>query len=203
MLADMTKRDVLTRLLLFGALFAIAVQAQKSATEQPPEQTTFGAGAAPGEALISRPVEIPDGALQFLRDTLGRGTVNCIKNVNGLTPERVPASWFVASEIHLDGPNEADLIVRPRDLEESPSPNRCLFGAHVVPFWVLRNRDGKYDLLLQTGGDGLQVLDSRTKGYRDIKAVGLTAVSITFLRYQFNGEKYQPSEREAKSGEKP
>jgi hypothetical protein len=200
----MTKRNVLVQLLIFGALFVNAVQAQKPAKDQEPEQTTFGSEAAPGEALIKKPVEIPDGTLQFLRDTLGRGTVNCIKNVNGLTPEQVPASWFVASRIHLDGPNEADLIVRPKDLGERPSRNRCLFGAHAVPFWVLRNRDGKYDLLLQTGGDGLQVLDSRTKGYRDIKALGLTAVSITFLTYQFDGEKYQPSKREEKSaGENP
>jgi hypothetical protein len=189
----MTKRNILVRLLLFGVLFANAVHAQKAAKDQEPEQTDFGSDP---EVLIRKPVEIPDGALPFLRDTLSRGTINCIKNVNGLTPEQVPASWFVASEIHLDGPNDIDFIVQPKALGKSPSPNGCLFGAHVVPFWVLRNRDGNYDLLLQTGGDFLQVLDSRTNGYRDVKGIGLTAVSATSVTFRFDGKKYQASERE-------
>jgi hypothetical protein len=43
---------------------------QQAAKVQQAEQTTFGAEAAPGEELIKKPVKIPDGALQVLRDTL-------------------------------------------------------------------------------------------------------------------------------------
>jgi len=57
--------------------------------DQQREQTKFGLEWEPGD--IKKPVEVPDGALQVLRDTLGRGTVNCLRN-HGTMLERVPAS---------------------------------------------------------------------------------------------------------------
>ena len=184
---------------LFGSVFGTRIEAQKLAKDQPPEQTSFGAEALPGEVLVKEPVEIPVSALQVLRDTLSQGTIECIKNLEGLTPEQVQASWFVASKIHLDGPSETDLIVEPADMRESPSPNRCLFGAHAVPFWILRNTGGKYELLLETYADCLTVLDSRTNGYRDIQVLSLTAVTTTTAVFKFTVSQYKIAERKTEA----
>jgi hypothetical protein len=153
----------------------------------PQEQTSFGS-----EAPVRSPVTIPDDALLVLTDFLGQGTTNCLKNMAKLTPERVPASWFVASEIHLNGPNEVDLIVQPNnDTRELGSG--CLRGAHVVPFWVL-TKGRRYELLLATDADALQVLDSRTNGHRDIQTTAHTAISNTVLLFKFFAQ-YQLSKK--------
>jgi hypothetical protein len=112
---------------------------------------------------------------------------------DGLERDQVPASWFVASEIHLDGVHEDDLIVQPRDLGQSPSPNHFLFGARIVPFWVLLGAAGKYRLVLGVRADGLDVLDSRTNGYKDIQVRQLTATKVTTVLFKRRG-KYEVAE---------
>ncbi len=74
-----------------------------------------------------------------LTDFLGRGTMNCLKNMAKLTPDRVPAALFVGSEIHLDGPNEVDLIVQPNN-DRRDLGSGCLRGAHVVPVLGIEKR---------------------------------------------------------------
>ena len=172
-----------------------AIKAQKLGEDRRPEQMTFASEAAPGEGPVKKPVEIPHGALQVLRSNLSSSTINCNKSNGGLTPEEVPESWLVASEIHLHGADEADLLVQPKDLHQRPAPNRCLFGTHAVPFWVLGNTTGGYKLLLKTFADALVILDSRTNGYRDILVVSLTAATATNLRFTFDGSQYQLFEK--------
>jgi hypothetical protein len=173
--------------------------AQLPQSDQQREQTTFGFEWEPGD--IRKPVEVPDTALQVLRDTLSRGPLNCIKG-KGTTPDQVPASWFVASEIHLDGPDEVDLIVVPNGprMSKLPPAASCLLGANVGPFWVLRRVGGRYMLLLETYALRLDVLDSRTNSYRDIQTVASTAVTSTTIvykmavaQYQLAGKKSEPN----------
>lgn len=99
----------------------------------------------------------------------------------------------------MDGPEEIDLIVRPdvfklgtRKLPEAAS---CLLGANVIPFWVLRNIDGRYLLLLETYALELDVLDSRTNYYRDIQTVSSTAVVRTTLVYKMAVAQYQLADK--------
>lgn len=188
-------RNLLLPVLAITALLGTSVSAQKTARNQQPEQTAFSSDVIPGQVAIRKPVEISEDALQVLRNT--RKVRLCIE-AGQTTAEQVSASWFVGSEIHLNGPNEVDLIVQPRDLPEKPSENRCLYGAHVMPFWVLRHTAGKYELLLETYADVLLVLNSRTKGYRNIEGDTTTAQTIGSTTYRFDGEKYQPAERQDK-----
>jgi len=191
----MTRRIPILPLIL---MFAVSLmnaprltsQAKDQTAQQTPaqEQTTFGS-----EAALRRPVPIPDDALVVLTDSLGQGTTNCIRNMAKLTADLVPASWFVGSEIHLDGPDEIDLIVQPND-DARESGSVCLRGAHVVPFWVLR-KGRRYELLLATDADTLQVLDSRTNRYRDIQTAAHTAVSSTVLLFEFYIAQYQKEKR--------
>lgn len=180
----------------FGVLFAVAVKGmpgQNSASNQTPEQTLFEAEA---DSPVKHPAKIPDSALQALRDTLTGGTFNCLK-ARGVTPDQAPASWFLASEIHLNGQNEIDLVVIPNTSEiEAPSnPGGCLLAAHGGRFWILGPgiASGRYELLLGTYGFSLQVLNSRTNRYRDIQ-VGEGTVA---LLYKFALQQYQLAERKA------
>jgi hypothetical protein len=189
---------LLGSLLLLAAVSACAgEQTTKKGNE--PEQTVFGADPLP-QQFIRKPVQVPPAALQVLRDSLGRGAVNCLKS-NGITADDVPALWFVASEIHLDGPEEVDLIVQPNlpkiRTDELPhhEASGCLLGANVGPFWVLRNTSGRYGLLLETYALSLEVLNSRSNFYRDIQAEGATAGTLTTILYKMAVAQYQVAEK--------
>jgi hypothetical protein len=184
--------------LVFAALLGSSAGVQnKVAKNQPAEQTSFGSDVAPGQVLIKKPVEIPEDALQLIKNS--RRVLRCLK-IEKMTPEQVPASWFVGSEIHLDGPEHADLVVQPALMtgESSPPYNTCLHGAHVAPFWVIRNTEAKHELVLEVSADAVMVLDSRTKGYRDIEEFTTSATTIMSTMFRFDGEKYQPCERQEK-----
>lgn len=151
-------------------------QAQSVRTKaRPLEQAVFGL-----ENEVNRPVNVPEGALQILRtDT---EVLRCLKQ--NQTPNHVSASWFVASEIHLNGPEGIDLVVQPK--------NTCLFGANIGPFWVFRNTPQGYRMVLTTRALGLEVLRSRTKGYRNIRGVRATATNTVSVLFRFDGHKYRP-----------
>jgi hypothetical protein len=163
---------------------------QNSTNDQKQEQTAFDAEPDPDVMHISKPVEISDSALEALRDTITGGRADCLKE-GGVTPERVPASWFIASAVHLNGTDEVDLVV----LFNEPAiekPGGCLLPAHGNYFWVLGpgSASGKYRLLLETEGLRLEALNSRTNRYRDIRTGTIKAGSL----YKFIMHQYQLAE---------
>jgi hypothetical protein len=183
--------------IVLGVLLAVnegRATGQKTATDQAPEQTVFNAEPDASQMLVKQPAEIPDSALQVLRDTLTGGIFNCLKS-RGVTPEQAPASWFLASAVHLNGPDEIDLIVLPNvpSISNPTNPGGCLLPAHGGLFWVLGPgiASGRYGLLLATYGLGLEVLNSRTNRYRDIQVGG----ESTALLYKFAVQQYQLAEK--------
>lgn len=179
--------------LIFSALLGCRLEAQEASKNLQAEQTSFGIEAAPGEKLIDKPVSIPEEALRALKisDTL---LGHCYGH--RLTkPKSVLTSWFIGSEVHLAGPDEVDLIVMPRDMNVSPSPNVCLLGAHTAPFWVLRKRNGKYEMLFETDAEYLEILDSKTNGYRDIEEETYFISATVTNTNRFDGKKYRFFER--------
>src|SRR5579863_7924149 len=157
----------LIRLLVLIEVLGAAAVAQKPGKSYQQEQTVFDSDAGSAEEFTRKPVEIAPAALQLLRDTFPPGTSDGIQD-KGTRLDQVPAPWFVASEIHLDGSNEVDLVVRPDVLKlgthglPHSEASVCMLGAAVIPFWVLRNVGGRYLLLLETDAVELDVLDSRT-----------------------------------------
>jgi len=135
---------------------------------------------------VRRPVNVPPEVLEILRrDELATRSGDARR-----PPSEIPATWFVGSEIHLNGPNEIDLVVLPRLLETVPAENAHLFGANVARFWVFRKTPTGYNLVFAESVHDLEVLLSRTKGYRDLRTTSATAVSVTILLFRFNGVKY-------------
>lgn len=181
---------------VLGALLAPQRGAlgQDSGSDRDTEQTVFDAEAGSSHMLVRQPAEIPDSALQVLRDTLTGGVFNCLK-ARGTTPAQAPASWFLASAIHLNGPNEIDLVVLPNvsTIANPANPGGCLLPAHGGPFWVLAPgiASGRYGLLLATYGLRLEVLNSRTNRYRDIRIGAGRTTSL----YKFTVQQYQLAEK--------
>ena len=157
--------------LITAAIFAggIARSASTSSHPQthqknPREQTKFGSDsdlalAIYGTAICSR---------------------TALRSALKATPEELPGEELKASEIHLAGTAETDLIV-PR-----------LAGSHAALFYILRPAASGYELIFDSGGDGMTVLPSRSHGYRDLKVWGFTQAgkSQSTTIYKFDGLRY-------------
>jgi hypothetical protein len=146
---------------------------------------------------VQRPIQLPERALRIL--SKDDRVASCLE-YNELKPEDLRADWFVASEIHLDGPNERDVIVLAGDrLPDTPpgepSQNACLMGANTAQFWVLRETASGFVLVLSEPAHDLEVLRTRTKGFRDVRLSAATARSMTILTYRFNGRSYEIAKR--------
>jgi hypothetical protein len=147
------------------------------------EQTSFDADSS---RQITHPVPLPDSVLQILaRDN---DVVACRKE-NPIPPGASLASWFVASEIHLTGPDEADLVVLPVAQE---SPYLCFHSVEGIGwFWLFRQVGAHYELVLKTAGLGLIIRNTRHHGYRDIQNGMAFGTHSSQTTYRFENGKYR------------
>jgi len=160
----------LSALLIALAIGEASAQARRRSRK---EQSRFGA-----EAVIRKPVEIPTDVLSILREDERNRT--CLRD--GESPTSITSSWFVGSQIHLSN-GAADLVVTTR--------NECLLGANVVPFWVFRNTPQGHQLVLSVSALGLDVLNTKTKTYRDIRLSAATAQRVRTTLFKFDGKEYR------------
>lgn len=174
---------------------ALATQHVKSNEQK--EQSNFGIEL--DLVPIQRPAELSRAALRVL--SKDERVASCLKH-DDLSAEELPADWFVASEIHLGGPNEVDLVVLPGGrLPDTPpgeiSQNVCLMGANTAQMWVLRDTQAGFQLVLSQIGLGMSVLSTRTNGLRDIQvgfAVGGGGYDVE-IEDKFDGKSYEITER--------
>ncbi len=151
------------------------------------EQSVFDAD--PSEP-IAHQIPLPNGAAQVLAKD--ENVVACMKD-NPIPQGGSLASWFRASEIHLNGPNEADLIVLP---VAQGSLYMCFHSVEGIGwFWIFRRVGGQYELVLKTAGLGVTVLESRHNGYRDIQSGGQVGASATRIRFHFENGRYHEYQR--------
>ena len=141
---------------------------------------------------IERPVGLPESALQALQED--SAVISCLADQN-VKNDRVPSSWFVASEVHLAGPDEIDLIVLPAPLKASgpmhPAPNACFMGPYTGKFWVLRQAQKGYEIVLRDDAHDLGVRRTKWKGYRDIDTSLRTLNGTTIRLFRFDGKQYK------------
>ncbi len=147
-----------------------------------PEQVMF----AMEGVRVSRPIDLPDNALRVMRKNTT--VLSCLEQ--GKSPDDIPGTWFVASEIHLRTSNQFNLVVMPRQTSESPSANRCLFHAHSIPFWILIKRGTGYTIVLEANVQVLRVLRTTSHEYRNIETTSSNLNEDTKWLYQFDGHKY-------------
>jgi hypothetical protein len=146
---------------------------------------------------IQRPAHLTKAAISAL--SKDERVVSCLEN-EGLRPEQLPANWFIASEIRLDGKGGHDLIVLPGDrLPETPpgepSQNVCLVGANTAQFWVLRKTRVGFTIVLSQIAHGLDVLQTKTNGLRDIRLNAVVGGYGDTIDYTFDGRSYEIAER--------
>jgi len=153
------------------------------------EQTSFDADSS---RQITRPVDLPGSVLRILAQD--NEVVACMKD-NPIPPEASLASWFMASEIHLNGPDEADLVVLP---VAQGSLYMCFHSVEGIGwFWVFRQVGAHYELVLRTAGLGLIIRDARHAGYRDIQTGAAFGMHSSQITYRFENGKYREYRREA------
>jgi hypothetical protein len=147
------------------------------------EQTSFDADPS---RQITRPVPLPDSALQILAQD--SEVVACRKE-NPIPRGASLASWFVASEIHLDEAGKADLVVLP---VAEGSPYLCFHSVEGIGwFWLFRQVGAHYELVLKAAGLGLHIRGTRHHGYRDIETGMAFGTHSSQTTYRFENGKYR------------
>lgn len=164
-------------LVILLSVFASDAGAQTKPKANRAEQTRFGL-----EEPINHPVPIPEGVLKILRQDSDISACDLEPN----SRDSIPSTWYEASQIHLDGPNQIDFIVKAK--------NACLWGANIGPFWVFRGTSNGHSLVLSTAALGLRVLNTKTNGLRDVEAGAVVSLKPSFVTYRFDGQRYQQSE---------
>lgn len=156
--------------LILVCLYCLGTEAQRGS--KPHQQLHFSAE----DENVQRPADIPQDAWKILQKD--SDVQNVLENEN-LTAEQLPRSWFLASTVHLDGPQENDLLVIANDK---------LAGGNVVTFWLFMQTPKGMKLVLNAPAHDLFIKSSRSHGHRDIIMGGMTAV---ILRY--DGNQYRVS----------
>ncbi len=142
---------------------------------------------------VQQPIKLSKGALQAL--SKDQSVYSCLKSEE-LSPEELPAAWFYASEIHLDGPEQIDLIVLPGNGPSDTPPGKvrggaCLLGANTGGFWVLHKTGGTFEVVLSEWAQSLDVLITRSHGLRDIRVRCSSLNGIYIREWRFDGKLYR------------
>ena len=150
------------------------------------EQTSFDADPSDPSNQVTRPVSLPGSVLQILAQD---SQVAACRKENPIPSGTSLNSWFVASEIHLDGPDEADLVVLP---VAQGDRFMCFHSVEGIGwFWVFCQVGGHYKLVLKTAGLGLVVRNARHHGYRDIQTGLAYGNYSSQTTYRFENGKYR------------
>lgn len=165
----------------------VSVSPQDSTKSLQAEQSTFSLQGEP----VRHPIEIPKAALKALSgDDV---VIRCLK-YKEIRLEQLPAQWFVAASIHLDGSAKTDLVVLPRMLLDHPekekSESGCWDGVKSDPFWILRRTGRGYSVVLSESADALEILPEKTHGLRDIGLLSFSDDSSGYQAMKFNGKAY-------------
>jgi hypothetical protein len=137
---------------------------QTAAKSSRSEQTHFSAE----DERVQHPIKIPQSVLAVIDED---------------------ENMLSASEIHLAGSTEKDIVVMAVGL---------LRGANITTFWVLRPTDRGFEMLLDAPVHDLIVKNSRSSGYRDIELLSATAVTVSTVLVKFDGKKYQTYKSKSK-----
>jgi hypothetical protein len=184
------KDQALLILMLVLTVFGAASPAQQGEKTREREQLDFS---MEQEIVpIQQPVTLSKGALKVLEKEAD--VSSCMENAK-LSAGQLPNSWFVGSQVHLDGPDEIDLIVLPSQLKATqpmhPVPNACFFGPYTTKFWVLRMSMKGFELVLSVNAHDLGVRKTSWERHRDIEASVSSLNGTTTSIFRFDGQQYR------------
>ncbi len=174
--------------LILPWVFPFTVYAQGNAVHRasahPKEQVIFES-----EKKILNPVVLP---LSILVELSLYDHGQLIKCQQDKTQRRKNISrHFLASSMALNKDSAKDMVVQ--------ATSSCFMGAHNTTYWIFTASSGQrkhpeFRLVFDIATDFLTVLDSSTKGFRDLKTSSYTAVELYTIVWKYDGERYQKSE---------
>lgn len=158
-------------------VFAIAIWAPIIIHSTVTEQRLFSAG----HETVRHPTPIPPGIMAILAHD---PDVKEILESQHLASDKLPGSWFLASEVHLTNRGEKDLVII------GVGPIR---GANVTTFWIFRPRDGAFESILDPPASvhTLTIRGTQSNGYKDIELLSATATTISSVLCKFEGTSYK------------
>jgi hypothetical protein len=124
------------------------------------------------DKTFTRSVSVPDAVLGMLRKD--ERVLSYLQAIDK-TPQELTTEPFVASEIHLSGSEEKDLVVM---------GTGGLLAASVTPFWGFRKRSSGYQLVLHVFAHDLKVENARSAGMRNISTGTATSQAGTISLLQ-------------------
>jgi hypothetical protein len=179
-------RYLLVVFLIHGFLQAAEPARAANARHLVEQSVSQAKSAHPAAAQVQLLASVPAPALEILK---ADPTVRSCLEKQKLSVDQLPASWFSASQIHLAGPEENDLLVQPIF---SPERSGCFHGVECCAwFWVYRQAGNGYELVLKVFASALSVRDSIWKGYRDIEAASGNAKALRTVTFRFDGTRYK------------
>jgi hypothetical protein len=162
-------------ILVFWAPICLQVSCAQIPRHPSQEQLRFSAE----DESVRRPVVVPEGALAIVKKDPYVIEFLDGRDTSAAEP-REP--WLVASEVHLAGPDERDIVV---------VATGRLRGANVTTFWVLRPTGHGFELLLTAPAHDLIVRNSRSQGYRDIQILATPGIRVSAVSFRFDGNQYK------------
>ncbi|MBB3122411.1 hypothetical protein [Pseudoduganella violacea] len=137
-------------------------------------------------------IEPPAGVVKLILQSEQEDTAQlreCLQD-KGLRKNAI-GKLFIAKAIQLNDDGLSDYFVRPA-LEPHCS---AFYGAHLFRYWFVttHRKNGKilYKIMLKGGGDGVRVLNTVSKGHRDLELIGHNAVEEYTSTWNFDGKQYQ------------
>jgi hypothetical protein len=161
--------------LVLGSLMGTGVVSAAAQSSVGREQRHFSAE----DETVENPVTIP----QPVRELLAKEKM--VKQATAfeqIVPEKFPASWFLASGVHLVRGNEEDLVL----VGQGP-----MAGANITQFWVFRQTAQGYKLVLQAGAHDLTVTNRMHNGFREIELLSATAARSYWVLLGFLDGQYK------------
>jgi len=161
---------------VLGLTIMIAVPSSVHGQKPQPsrEQTTFSE-----QDPIQELVALPRGVLGILLRTK---EVRDELRVASDLERRNPVQLFRASEVHLEGSDEVDLVVA------GVVP---MSGADNDWYWVVLSPHTNPRIVLFAGCNTLELLGAKTNGYRNIRTSWSSASQTVVRSYRFDGKEYK------------
>ena len=163
--------------LLLGALLVVSPNIDASLQNAETEQRQFSAE----DETVKNPILIPQSIREIL---VSDRMVRDAADYDHISPERFPASWFLASAVHLGGNYEDDLVL----IGQGP-----LRGANITQFWVFHRVANGYKLVLQASAHDLTVSKTIWNRLHEIELLSATATRVHTVLLRFDGERYRVS----------
>jgi hypothetical protein len=164
-----------TVLFVFAALGGVALIARGQEARPAAEQKLF----SPGDSPVQRPVTLSPGVLRvILASQPAKETFAVLDDADKADPSRL----FQAGEVHLSTSDQVDLVVMGLGKMK---------GADAGWFWIVSSARKNPQVILFGGGDSLEVLDGKTKNYKDIRITWASSFETETTTYQYDGSIYQ------------